>query len=162
MNNNLNGFIYENGAKTIVFVDDSTYIDFPDNCRLDVKLPSSETVFSVNYKHNNITTINSVSLNYSTTSVNLPDGIYSIRQSCSPNDKVYRNFIYVKLDKVNADIAKLQSTLKEYNKEEIDKIYRIDVLKEGVKAEVSLGNYTQAMEKYNLLQTFLKKNNCGL
>lgn len=162
MINNLGGFIYESEAKTIVFVDDSTYIDFPDNCRLDIKLPSSEVTHSVNYKHNSITSINSVSLNYSSTSVNFPDGIYKIRQSCSPNEKVYRDFIYVKLDKINESIKTLHSKIKEYDKEDIDKIYKIDVLKEGIKAEVSLCNYNQAMEKYNLLQTFLKKNNCEL
>ena len=47
MVNNLVGFIYENGTKTIVFVDDSTYIDFPDNCRLDIKLPSSEEIIPI-------------------------------------------------------------------------------------------------------------------
>jgi len=156
--NILNGIIYENNDREkIIFVDDSVYIDFPDNPKLELKLPNSEEIYSVPYKPHSITVISTNTLGNS-----FPDGIYNITQSCSPNEEVYRDFLYVKLDKVNCELNTLHTSITEYDKEKIDMFYKADVLKEGIKAEVKCGNLTQAVEKYNLLLKLLKKKTCEL
>ena len=156
--NILNGIIYEdNNREKIIFVDDSSYIDFPDNPRLDIKMPNSETCYSVPYKPHSISVISTETLGNV-----FPDGIYNIRQSCSPNEEVYRDFLYVKLDKINSELSTLHNSITEYDKDKIDMFYKADVLKEGIKAEVKSGNLTQAVEKYNLLLKILKKKTCEL
>lgn len=156
--NILNGVIYENqDREKIIFVDDSIYINFPDNPKLDIKLPNSESIYSVPYKPNSISIISTETLGST-----FPDGIYNIRQSCSPNEEVYRDFLYVKLDKINCELNNLHTSITEYDKNKIDMFYKADVLKEGIKAEVKSGNLIQAVEKYNLLLKILKKKTCEL
>jgi hypothetical protein len=163
MENQLGGFIYQNGdSKTIVFVDNSVYLDFPDNCTLEIKLPTNDTYLSCLYKPHGITPIGAISLGYSSTSVILPDGIYKVKQSVNPNEFVYREFVFVKLDKINSMLKEQLQSVDIHDKETINRMYKYDVLKQGIEADVCDGRFLEAVQKYELLKTLIKKEECAI
>lgn len=150
MENCLNSYIFSNDKQSIIFIDASSYIDYPAFPLLKVTTPT-ETEHTLNYNPNNSTVINS-SVLFDIDGVDLADGIYKITQSIAPNDEVYKHVYYLKTDKVKEKIKDLLYKVDINDKELINKIFEMDLLLEGAKVSTERGSFKVAIEKYNLVK----------
>lgn len=111
MKSNLNGIILSNYKQddSLVFVDMSIYnpmlpIDEPS---LTINTPYSTIPISLFYNAKGNTLITTIDLNISDTIEQIPCGLYKIKQSICPHDKLFHKFWYVHLGGVKQKIAKL-------------------------------------------------------
>ena len=95
--------------RSIVFIDMSIYnTQLPiDEHSLNINTPYAINTISIFYIPNNITNITSVELQLSNNIESLPCGLYKIKQSICPHNKLFYEFWYVHLDSIKQDIARL-------------------------------------------------------
>lgn len=95
---------------TMRIVDASVYADFPATCGLlEIQTPGFNFTKSIDVSNNFDLTLSACSLGIQTagcgtTTQDIPDGVYYIRYSVSPNDKVY----------VEYAVLRMTATLKKY------------------------------------------------
>lgn len=171
----INFYIIEsNDPKTIVILDQSNYLDQPEQPTLDVIIPGFTGSVSKEYIPNGINVLNSDSLDlteqceYDTTA-DLPDGVYQITMKVCPFDQLYNKKCYLKTTKfyeayqnllLNFDI-----TNNTYNQDELKRnIIDLDILIQSAKAEVSQCNVDKGVQKYQAalrkLLSINRKLNC--
>jgi hypothetical protein len=98
----------------------------------------------------------------------LPDGVYVIRYSVSPNDKVYVEYNYLRtsvfLDKYHAILCNLELASCEPEremKEKFKELRDIKMMLDAAKAKVEVCHYiTEGMDLYNYALKLLNKFEC--
>lgn len=144
--------------------------------RLDITLPGFSV--PVYYTDNMSTqpwslTLNAVDLGLTPPNtpnpVALPDGLYTIRYSVSPNDKVYVTYYHLRVTKLlneyYQEICKVQLTPCEPSPEQHEKMHDLRYIKmyiDGAKAKAEYCHAPHdAVEMYKYAQKLLKKYKTG-
>lgn len=107
----LNGTIISDYKQdtSIVFIDMSIYnstLPITD-CTLQIITPYNINFKPINYNSNSITIITTKDINNSIDINQIPCGLYKIKQSICPNDKLFYEFWYVHVGGIKQKIAKL-------------------------------------------------------
>ncbi len=163
-------------AKTLIFVDSSQYMENPERPLLEVLAPGYTKYFLVNYFASEVTTFNSSTLGFNqvlnqTDLVELPDGVWVIKQKICPYEYVNKTKKYMKVDQLMNKVSQLNDKLDLLDCDVTDDIkvqsdlVKIYTLIEGAKSVVNLDsikakNYYDTANK--LVQSYLNKlcKNC--
>lgn len=160
--------ILETGnTKTIVFVDESTYMAEPDRPLLEVTMPGYTKYFLVNVTAKQVNTFNSstLGLNQVLTQsklVDLPDGVWQYKYKICPYNYVYK---IKKVMRVTMLTNKLKSLYNQIDLSECsgtdDKemqsiLVQIHILIEGAKAAVEKDS-KKAQKYYQLADKLVQK-----
>jgi hypothetical protein len=163
-------------TKTLVFVDSSQYMENPERPLLEVTMPGFNKYFLVNYVANRVTTFNSSTLGLNVVLnqahlVDLPDGVWIIKQKICPYDYINITKKYMKVDQLMYKLSNLNEKLdmasSELKNSKIlnDDLIRVYNLIEGAKLVVNLDS-KKATKYYDLansiVQSYLNKicKNC--
>lgn len=144
-----------NDTKTIVLVDTSNYLSFPEKPLLDIVPPGYTGFIQVPYTPNSVIVINSDTLNltaqcdYSELS-DLPDGVYQITMKVCPYDQLYTKKCFIKTSLLESQFQNLLLGMKDDSVKTKKEIIDIDVLIMSAKAEANVCNIESATEKYNI------------
>lgn len=167
---NIDFFILDNNnPKTIVILDQSSYLDTPEKPVYSIKLPGYSTGVVIPYTINSINIINSNILGLTSAVCNdelnnLPDGLYEITQMVCPYDELYKTQLLLKTTQLECKYKKFLLNLDCSNLNEKD-IIHIDILIQSAKAEAEYNNKEKAIEKYQAavlaVQQLIKKINCN-
>lgn len=169
--------IIETGnPQTLVFVDSSQYMEEPDRPLLEVTMPGFDKYFLVNYTAREVNIFNSgtIGLNqvlFENQYLQLPDGIWFIKQKICPYKYIYRTKKFMRVTILLNKLAQLYNEIdltdcEEKNNRQLElDLTRIHSLIESAKLVVNL-NHKKAFNDYhlanrmvdNLLQKFCK--NC--
>lgn len=160
MRHKLNFTIYEDGSTdSIIFVDKSEYYEYPKNPVVEVTFPN--LVDEIYHQHiipeqTNVLTLNKLCFK---DAGEFPDGVYTFRYSVAPNATLFKQFNYLKHTKLSNKLN--QYLLQDLTEEEINKIYKVDLLLRAgstiVKTDIS-----KASEYYNLADKLIKKLECNV
>jgi hypothetical protein len=99
---NIDFFVIDgNDTKSIIILDNSTYLDPPDKPLLEIILPGFTGYVSIPYRPNNYTILNSDSLDLTascdyTELIDIPDGIYQIKMKICPYEELHNKKCYLK------------------------------------------------------------------
>lgn len=151
--------------RTIVIIDKSTYLEkYPESPMLEVLPPGHTKWVSLPFKTRDTNTITSSQLNLTCGEVDtLPDGVYRFRLSVCPNDKVFlcKNYLRTTiLDYGIQDlILKIIGDCCPESKKLKKALVEIDILRNGAKAEVALGNVSRGASMYQKAVDLLNKTN---
>lgn len=146
-----------NNIKVFRIADTSSYADFPATCGvLQIRVPGFNTTQSIDVLPYFNLVLNACSLGIQTTgcgvdSVNLPDGIYQLRYSVSPNDKVYVEYSYLRttatMNKYYQFMCDLDMGACEPEAKTKDKLEKLQLIRSYVDAAKAQVEYCHNLEK---------------
>lgn len=153
--------------KTLVFSDSSQYMEQPERPLLEVIPPGYTKYFLVNYVANVVTTFNSSTLGLNQVLnqaylVELPDGVWIIKQKICPYEYVNITKKYMKVDQLMVKLSQLNDEIdladcsikNDYQLEsDLVKIY---TLIEGSKSVVNVDS-VKAKKYYDLANDMVQK-----
>lgn len=159
MQHQLNFSIYEDSSTdSIIFVDKSSYYEYPTNPLLEVKFPN---LLDENYQQvilpNQLNVLTRSKLCFGIG--DFPDGVYVFRYSVAPNAKLFKEVYHLRTNKLTAKIKELVTI--DLTEDETNKIYKADLLIEAGKLEAEKKNIDKATEYYNLADKLIKKLECN-
>jgi hypothetical protein len=163
---------------TLRIMDSSVYADFPITCEtLQVQAPGFNVVAEFNVSQNFSLVLNACSLGIQTsdcgvTAGSLPDGIYQVKYSVSPNDKVYVEYAFLRttaaMEKYYNALCDLEVGACEPSanvKESLDKLLQIKMYIDAAKAEIEYCHeLTKGLDIFNYAVRQLDKlttSTCG-
>ena len=95
----------------------------------------------------------------------LPDGLWTIRYSICPNDKLYVEYTFLRNTKQLIEFQKLYCALNHCSSLELEnKLKELEVINSYIKAaeyKAECGQYKQALELYDYANKLIKKDDCG-
>jgi len=151
-------------CKTLAILDTSYYPVTPTNPTLVIEMPGFVPV-QFNFVVGQVNTYNSYSLGLSTINtvdslIDLPDGLYMLTYSVSPNDQLFETKHYLRTCQIEYKFA--QKFAKTVNYCETDskymrKLQQIEVLIEGAKANAKVCNPLKAVELYKKANELLDR-----
>jgi len=146
----------------------------PTNGKLDLQYPGSEQYFSIPVGKNFSFVINSNTLNITNTKKSdnlseLPDGIWTIKYSICPNDKLFVEYTFLRnikqLIKWNNLYCSLQidKCAKKKYLEELQKLREIRDIIDAAKYMADCGKYEKSLELYNYADSLINEfsSNCN-
>lgn len=156
-----------NDPKIIVLLDRSNYLTNPEKPRLEITLPGYTGHIEVPYNIGGLTVIDSDLLKLTesceyNTLVDLPDGIYHIKQKVCPYDELFVSKCYLhsaELEgKFNQALLKIDD-VPEYGDKKglISELVNFEILLKSAKAEIIYCNAQKAAEKYKLANNKITK-----
>lgn len=163
-----------NNPKTIVLLDQSSYLTPAQKPLLQVTLPGFTGSVQVPYAPNTIITLNSDSLSLTEPcdydyTAELPDGVYEIIMMVCPYNELFNKQCYLKTTQLDVQYRNLLLNL-DINCKCLDEkklkeqIIDADILIQSAKAECSICNIEKSMQKYRtavkLIESINKKLNC--
>lgn len=164
----LNFDILDTGnPKTLVFLDESEYMEQPERPLLEVVMPGFDKYFLVNIEASKVNTFNSNTLNLTAVLkqdflTNLPDGIWDFRYKICPYDKVFTCKKHMRTALLNEKLALLHSKIDlsdcdTKDDKDLEKdLFRIYSLIEGAKAVVNI-NAKKAQSYYQIADKMIQK-----
>lgn len=159
MQHQLNFSIYEdNSTDSIIFVDKSSYYEYPTNPLLEVKFPNllDETYQQVILPNQlNVLTRSKLCFGVG----DFSDGVYVFRYSVAPNAKLFKEVYHLRTNKLTAKIKELVTI--DLTEDKTNKIYKADLLIQAGKLEAEKKNIDKAAEYYNLADKLIKKLECN-
>lgn len=162
-----------NNTKNIVFLDTSTYIDYPENPVLDITFPASNQYFTVQIQPEKINVFDSNTIGYSSllnivSPADLPDGIYGYRYKICPYDFYTKCKYYLRTTFLDRCIQNIYSAVDMSNccdpdSDSIKKdLVDLHIFLESAKANAVLGNLDKANKDFNLATKKVDKLNIKL
>jgi len=156
---------------TLRIADASVYADFPATCGLlEIQAPGFNIVKQFDVTPNFNLVLNACSLGLQTvgcgeTASDLPDGIWKIRYSVSPNDKVYVEYAFLRttafMNKYYQILCDLDMSGCDPSEEVKDKLEELSIIKmylDSAKSEVEYCHELQkGMQVYNYAKSQLDK-----
>lgn len=158
--------IQGNNIRTFFLVDESNYMEPPENPVYEIIVPGFSNSVRINYIPNQALVLNSSLLGlsaYSGTDIqlfDLPDGIYSITQQIDPADILYRSREYLRTNQLERKYDRLLVRLAFSGNRErqlVNYIIQLDILLQSAKAEARLCNSNKAINKYRLADQLADK-----
>jgi len=153
-------------CKTLAILDTSYYPVTPTNPTLVIEVPGFVPV-QFNFVAGQVNTYNSYSLGLSTINtvdslIDLPDGLYMLTYSVSPNDQLFETKHYLRTCQIEYTFA--QEFARTVNFCDIDSrfmrdLQRIEVLIEGAKANAKVCNPQKAVDLYKKANELLQRLN---
>jgi len=153
-------------CKTLAILDTSYYPVTPTNPTLVIEVPGFVPV-QFNFVAGQVNTYNSYSLDLSTINtvdslIDLPDGLYMLTYSVSPNDQLFETKHYLRTCQIEYKFA--QEFARTVNFCDIDSrfmrdLQRIEVLIEGAKANAKVCNPQKAVDLYKKANELLQRLN---
>jgi hypothetical protein len=158
--------IIETNVKTIVFLDESVYMNTPEKPFLEIVLPGYTKSIRVPIIPNRVNIFNSNSFsNTNDEPVDLVDGIYQLRYCIYPHTYVFKDKMYMRTLGLENKYNKLLLSLNlsdcfskeiKNNKSIID----FNILLQASKANAEDGNINKAIELYKKAENILETNKC--
>lgn len=163
-----------NDEKSIIILDNSTYLNPADKPTLQVILPGFTGYVTIPYTPNNYTVLNSDSLDltssceYSELS-ELPDGVYQIKMQSCPTEILYKKKCYLKTSCFYSKFQELllnnDLTKDTYDSKKLkENILNLEILIETAKAYVQRCELENGIKSYTtatkLLDNITRKLNC--
>lgn len=149
-----------NDPRTLILLDRSRYLSNPDKPRLDITLPGFTGSIEIPYNINGITVIDSDTLKLTTSAdynnlIELPDGVYHIRQKVCPYDQLFATKCYLKTQRLQASyedvLLNMDNTCDCFDVNKLtQELVAIDMLIRSARAEIASCNVYKATEKYNI------------
>lgn len=152
-----------NNPKTLVLLDQSTYLSTPDKPMLFITLPGYTGHIEIPYLPNTIITLNSNTLKLTELDecdslLDLPDGIYLIKMGVCPYNELFNSKCYLKTSNFDCRFQNILLNFDKFKCLEVEKlkeyILDIDILMQCAKAHTNICDLINATNKYN---TALKK-----
>lgn len=159
-----------NDTKTIVLVDTSNYLSFPEKPLLDIVPPGYTGFIQVPYVPNSVIVLNSDTLKLTEQCEynelpDLPDGVYQITMKVCPYDQLYTKKCFIRTSLLESQFQNLLLGITDDSIKIKKEIIDIDVLIMSAKAEANVCNIEAATEKYNIafrkINNLLKLINCN-
>jgi hypothetical protein len=158
MQHKLNFSIYEDSSTdSIIFVDKSSYYEYPTNPLLEVKFPNllNETYQQIILPEQ-LNVLTRTKLCYGTG--DFQDGVYVFRYSVAPNARLFKEVYHLRTTKLTAKIKELVNI--DMEEDSVNKIYKADLMIQAGKLEAEKQNINKAAEYYNLADKLIKKLEC--
>lgn len=164
----LNFDILDTGnPKTLVFLDESEYMEEPERPLLEVVMPGFDKYFLVNIEARKVNTFNSNTLHLTAVLkqdflTNLPDGVWDFRYKICPYDKVFTCKKHMRMALLNEKLVILHDKIDladcdtKENKDLEKDLFKIYSLMEGAKAVVN-ANVKKAQSYYQLADKLVQK-----
>lgn len=159
MQHQLNFSIYEDSSTdSIIFVDKSSYYEYPTNPLLEVKFPNLlDKTYQQVILPNQLNVLTRSKLCFGVG--DFSDGVYVFRYSVAPNAKLFKEVYHLRTNKLTAKIKELVTI--DLTEDETNKIYKADLLIQAGKLEAEKKNIDKAAEYYNLADKLIKKLECN-
>ena len=159
MQHQLNFSIYEDSSTdSIIFVDKSSYYEYPTNPLLEVKFPNLlDETYQQMILPEQINVLTRTKLCYGTG--DFQDGVYVFRYSVAPNARLFKEVYHLRTTKLTAKIKELVNI--DMEEDSVNKIYKADLMIQAGKLEVEKKNINKAAEYYNLADKLIKKLECN-
>lgn len=143
-------------TKSILLVDSSFYNpDLPvENAYLEVVVPNFSGSIQVLYVPGTVTVLNTKNLRLSTEVVDMHPGIYHVRQSIKPNDKLFNETAFLHAPVQRKCIGELYCAYKQIGKE-VDVLYDLHCQLGLAEDLVEQGMTKEGLTLFNLLATQL-------
>ena len=151
--------ILESSTKNFIFVDDSSYDDIrPQSPLLEVGFPSLSKTYDMAVRPGETNIVNTKTICYAPDNIEFPDGLYCLRYSVDPNDRLYVEKNYMRFTKAKEKLAELLLS-KDLSQETINKYYKLDIMMQSSEALVD-SDKEAALDLFNMVQKEIKKINC--
>lgn len=148
-----------NDKEIMLFYDLSTYMESPSVPVLEVKFPTFSDWNKCPIIPSQLNIITTSFLGWTEKRGIFPDGVYEIRYSISPHDKVYKCRNYLRTVDYNCNIKTLLEKTSIEDKNKIDLIYEIDKWVMVAKNIVETSP-VQANELFKYANKLLSKLDC--
>jgi hypothetical protein len=160
-------FLESNDPKLLILLDRSRYLTNPEKPRLQITLPGFTGYIETDYNINGITVIDSDKLKLTESCeynslIDLPDGIYKIKQMVCPTDELFIFKCYLKTQQLEFLYSQLLLSIDNYNidinsNKILSELVIIDILIKSARAEAAYCNSYEATNKYNLASEKINK-----
>lgn len=146
-----------NNISVLRIADTSQYADFPATCGvLQIKVPGFNHTQDIDILPNFNLVLNACTLGIQTTGCNehlayLPDGIYQIKYSVSPNDQVYVEYAHLRttatMNKYYGLLCDIELAACEPDAEVKDQLQKLRLVRSYVEAAKAQVEYCHDLEK---------------
>ena len=148
-----------NDEEILLFNDKSIYMENPSVPVLEVKFPNMEEWFKCPIISNQLNNITTSFLRWTEKRGVFPDGMYELRYSVAPHDKVFVCKHYLRTVQYNCNIKKLLQNTTIEDKDKINLIYEIDKWVMVAKATTE-ENPQQSIELFKYANKLVNKIEC--
>lgn len=148
---------YVNNLQLLVFSDDSIYVEPPKNPVVQIKFPGFKDWNEVLITPSTVNRFTTVQLKYTTTKQDFPDGVYEVKYSIMPHNKLTITKGYVRSVKFNKDFASYLEKIGENEASTIDKLWQIELYLQGARYNAENGDINNAVLKFSQAQKELSR-----